>query len=406
MAIELWIPGRIEFLGKHTDYAGGRSLLCPVDRGFRVTAEPRHDDIVRVTDRRSGESVECTIAPDISRPRGHWANYVFTVVRRIARDFPDAHIGADIAFESDLPAAAGMSSSSALVVAVYMALAEVNHLREHNSYRANITTPEHLAEYIGCIEGGFAFHAFAGDEGVGTLSGCEDQTAMVCGRAGALVQYSFCPVRYESSYPVPPNHDFVIAASGVVAEKTASALEKYNALSRRAAAAAEAWRRASGRADRTLGDAVAHASANDIRSALTESAVEGFSPAELVDRFNQFHTESEVIIPRAGEALTANDLDELGAMVDASQLVAEELLGNQVPETMVLVRSAREQLGAVAASAFGAGFGGSVWALTRSAEMPDFLRRWQEEYARAFPNHLETARFFVTHAGRPASREE
>ena len=24
----LWVPGRIEVLGKHTDYAGGRSLVC------------------------------------------------------------------------------------------------------------------------------------------------------------------------------------------------------------------------------------------------------------------------------------------------------------------------------------------------------------------------------------------
>jgi galactokinase len=403
MTIELWVPGRIEFLGKHTDYAGGRSLLCPVDRGFRVTAEPRDDDVVRVTDRRSRESVECTITPDISRPRGHWANYVFTVVRRIARDFPDARIGADIAFESDLPVAAGMSSSSALVVAVYMALAEVNQLSEHSSYRANIGTPEHLAEYIGCIEGGFAFRAFAGDEGVGTLSGCEDQTAMVCGRAGALVQYSFCPVRYETSYPVPPNHDFVIAASGVVAEKTASALEKYNALSRRASAASEAWRRASGRADQTLGDAVVHASADDIRAAIAQSPVDGFTPADLVDRFNQFYVESELIIPEVGRALSRGDLSAVGELVDQSQVGAEGFLDNQIPETIQLARSARE-LGAVAASAFGAGFGGSVWALTRSADTPDFLRRWQEGYARAFPAHRETARFFVTHAGRPASR--
>ena len=405
MTIELWIPGRIEFLGKHTDYAGGRSLLCPVDRGFRVTVEPRDDDVVCVADRRSGESVECSIAPDISRPRGHWANYVFTVVRRIARDFPDARIGADITFASDLPVAAGMSSSSALVVAVYMALAEVNHLREHVSYRANIGKPEHLAEYIGCIEGGFAFRAFAGDEGVGTLSGCEDQTAMVCGRAGALVQYSFCPVRYETTYPVPPNHDFVIAASGVVAEKTASALEKYNALSRRAAAAAEAWRRASGSVDRTLGDAVVGADRATIRAAISRTPVEGFSAGDLVDRFDQFYAESEVIIPAVGGALSRGDLTAVGALVDQSQAGVERLLGNQIPETIELARSARE-LGAVAASAFGAGFGGSVWALTRAPDTPDFLRNWQEGYVRAFPTHRETARFFVTRAGRPASREE
>lgn len=402
--MELWVPGRIEFLGKHTDYAGGRSLLCPVDRGFRVTAESRDDAAVHVTDRRTGERVECTISPDIPRTRGHWANYVFTVVRRLARDFPEARVGAEISFESDLPIAAGMSSSSALVVAVYMALAEVNELREHAAYRENITAPEHLAEYIGCIEGGFAFRSFAGDVGVGTLSGCEDQTAMVCGQAGALVQYSFCPVRYESSYPVPANHDFVIAASGVVAEKTASALENYNALSRRASAAAEAWRRASGRDDQTLGDAVANADATSIRDAISLTPVDGFSSTELVDRFAQFYGESEVIIPAVGAALSRGDLAALGALVDQSQIGVEQLLGNQIPETIDLTWSARE-LGAVAASAFGAGFGGSVWALTRSADTPEFIRNWQERYERAYPAHRESARFFVTHAGRPASRE-
>ncbi len=36
-----WVPGRIEVFGKHTDYAGGRTLVCPVPRGFAVVAAPR-----------------------------------------------------------------------------------------------------------------------------------------------------------------------------------------------------------------------------------------------------------------------------------------------------------------------------------------------------------------------------
>lgn len=400
---ELWVPGRIEFLGKHTDYAGGRSLLCPVDRGLRVSSSPRSDDRVRVTDRVVGETVECRIDPGLDRTRGHWANYVFTVVRRIARDFPDARTGIDMSFESDLPIAAGMSSSSALVVAVYLALATANELETRESYRANIQAPEHLAEYLGCIEGGFPFRAFERDEGVGTLSGCEDQTAMVCGREGALVQYSFCPVRYETAHPVPADHDFVIAASGVVAEKTASALEKYNALSRRASAAAEAWRRASGRSDATLGDAVRAASREDIRAAIERTPVEPFTPRELVDRFEQFHEESERLIPAAGAALVDGNLTALGEVVDASQRGVEQLLGNQVPETIALARSARER-GATAASAFGAGFGGSVWALVSSARTADFLEEWRARYVAEFPAHQSTARFFVTRAGRPATK--
>jgi hypothetical protein len=29
----LWVPGRIEVFGKHTDYGGGHSLVAPVPRG-------------------------------------------------------------------------------------------------------------------------------------------------------------------------------------------------------------------------------------------------------------------------------------------------------------------------------------------------------------------------------------
>ena len=48
------MPGRIEVFGKHTDYAGGRSLLAAVPRGFAVAASPRNDGRVRVMDVRYG----------------------------------------------------------------------------------------------------------------------------------------------------------------------------------------------------------------------------------------------------------------------------------------------------------------------------------------------------------------
>ena len=41
--------------------------------------------------------------------------------------------------------------------------------------------------------------------------------------------------------------------------------------------------------------------------------------------------------------------------------------------------------GAIAASAFGAGFGGSVWALVRDADVPSFIEKWSADYAKAFP---------------------
>ena len=83
--------------------------------------------------------------------------------------------------------------------------------------------------------------------------------------------------------------------------------------------------------------------------------------------------ESRTIVPGAGDALRDGDLTRFGALVDRSQEAAGAWLGNQVPETACLAREAR-RLGAAAASAFGAGFGGSVWALVAEDACGEFLR--------------------------------
>lgn len=402
-----WVPGRIEFLGKHTDYAGGRSLLCTVERGICLAARRRTDSLVRVHDAamgaRMGATIDCALDPALVAPAGQWGNYPMTVVRRIARNFPSARTGVDIAFRNDLPIAAGISSSSALVVACFLALSDANDLPALPAYRENIRSPEHLAEFIGCIEAGLGFGTLAGDRGVGTLSGCEDQTAMICGRPNALVQYSFCPVRAEGVAPLPADLTFVIASSGVVAEKTSAALDKYNRVSRLASAAAEAWRMMSGQFSATLGDALAAADAETIRAALLRSSGSEFTPTQLAERFEQFHLESAIIIPGAAEALRRGDLVRLGECVDQSQDAGTRLLGNQIPETIALARAARE-LGAVAASAFGAGFGGSVWALVGRSDAGSFSSEWFARYTSEFPAHRSSARFFVTRAGVPATK--
>jgi galactokinase len=78
--------------------------------------------------------------------------------------------------------------------------------------------------------------------------------------------------------------------------------------------------------------------------------------------------------------------------------LAEAFLGNQVAETVTLQRSARE-LGAVAASAFGAGFGGAVWALVPEAEGDEFLTRWSELYRKKHRKPGKEAVFFLSRAG-------
>jgi galactokinase len=149
-----FVPGRIEVLGKHTDYAGGRSLLCTTEHGFCIAALPRADSLVRIHDIVRDRVLEILLSPDLEIPSEGWSLYPSVVARRIAQNFPGATAGADIVLGSDLPSAAGMSSSSALVVAIFATLSTVNHLDDRPEYRENLCSVEDLAGYLGCIEMG------------------------------------------------------------------------------------------------------------------------------------------------------------------------------------------------------------------------------------------------------------
>ena len=131
---------------------------------------------------------------------------------------------------------------------------------------------------------------------------------------------------------------------------------------------------------------------------LRTSRVPGFTPQRLIDRLEQFMTEAFDIIPGAAAAFARGDLVAVGEAVARSQHGAETLLGNQTVETIDLVRIARE-LGADAASAFGAGFGGSVWALVETVRAPEFAADWMRDYAAIHPAAAERAEMIITAPG-------
>jgi galactokinase len=402
--ISCYVPGRIEVLGKHTDYAGGRSLLCSVERGICAIAAPRSDHVIRIADALREQECQFTMSPDLDPQSENWAIYPKTVARRIACNFPGALSGIDMVFASDLPRAAGMSSSSALLIATYFLLERFNDLRKRREHTSNIRNQEELATYLGCVENGQTFGTLTGDAGVGTFGGSQDHTAILCSRPGALRQYRFCPARFEREVPLPPEHTFVVGVSGVTADKTGNAREKYNLASGAAREILKICREATGRTDATLFDAATYASGTPdrIREMLRKTTGSSYSSQTLLDRFEQFFQESTQIVPGATEALNAKDLDMFGKLVDRSQELAERKLGNQVSQTMELARSARA-IGAIAASAFGAGFGGSVWAMVHVDQVAGFLNRWQDHYRNKFPPEADKSAFFVSGAGPATS---
>ncbi|PHX64816.1 MAG: galactokinase [Gemmatimonadetes bacterium] len=409
----VWIlPGRIEVLGKHVDYAGGRSLLCTVERGIVLVARRRDDRVAVLRDARRRETVSIAFDAPV-RSALPWAVYPRTVLRRLIANFGSAVHGADIALASNLPPAAGVSSSSALTVGLTLAFSALSELAALPAWRTTITDRAALAGYIGALENGTDFGLLAGERGVGTLGGAQDQTAILCSEPECLEMFRWAPVTYERSVPWPSEYAFVIGVSGVVAAKTGAAKERYNRAARTAHRLVDAWNLHGGarahtpaRTLREAFEAASHGPVTQMPSMLVDAARAGadheFTANHLIARLEQFFDETFVIVPHAADALASGDVPQFGSLVDRSQGGAERALENQVAETLHLARYARE-LGAHAASAFGAGFGGSVWAMVPVSDAERFASRWRDRYLRTHPAASHRALFFTTSPSAPAS---
>ena len=405
----VWIvPGRIEVLGKHVDYAGGRSLLCSVQRGIVVVARARGDRTLTMRDARRRETFS-TAFDDPTPASFPWSVYPLTVLQRLRLNFGDMVRGADIALASNLPPAAGVSSSSALTVGLTLALAALSDLAQHPAWQASIPDRPALAGYIGALENGIAFRDLPGERGVGTMGGAQDQTAILCCAPGQLDVFAWSPVRHERTVPWTEGFSFVIGVSGVIAAKTGAAKDRYNRAARTAQRLLEAWNQVGNGEARSLAEAFTEASGTASPTAVPPALVdaanaganEEFSAAHLTGRLQQFFDESYRFVPAAADALARHALLEFGEVVAGSQQGAERALENQIAETISLVRIARDE-GAVAASAFGAGFGGSVWAMVRSSQADSFIARWRELYTEAHRGASRRSQFFLTEPSAPA----
>lgn len=388
----MFISGRIEILGKHTDYCGGQSIVCAIDRGFHASVAPRDDRILRLTDRVSHETVSVDLADPQMVEGRNWSKYPVEVARRLTENFGEMK-GAEIEFFSDLPMESGMSSSSGLMILVFSALAAVNDLTGHSEFKANINSDRELAEYLGCIENGQSFRGLAGSSGVGTFGGSQDHAAILLSKAGHLSRFSFSPLREQGTYLFPEDHCFVIASSGVTAAKTGDARDRYN----RAALLARSAAKAAGM-DEPLAGVIDRIGMTALKECISRSELE-FPAVEVLDRVQQFYIENYETIPKAVTLLAAGRIEEIGDLIDRSQLDAEIFLRNQVAETVYLQRSARN-IGALCSSAFGAGFGGSVYSIVKTSEAVHFAEEWQNVYLQRFPERAAKAKFFITRPDR------
>lgn len=160
-------PGRVEFIGNHTDYNQGPVMGAAIDLGVAVALR-RTDE---ATFRFSSSAYPVVEVENTSEPlKGDqsWVNYPLGVYNALLSRGLVPSGGFDLSVVSDLPSGSGLSSSAALELATAVAL--------NKAYGLGLSNEE-LA-----VVGREAENNF-----VGVPCGILDQGVSACGKDGSLV---------------------------------------------------------------------------------------------------------------------------------------------------------------------------------------------------------------------------
>jgi len=225
-------PGRVNLMGRHVDHRGGFNNFLATDRETIAVAGVREDDnVIAVnTQPRKFKTVKFNISELIGRfawsdwtnfvnsdwvrnllysSRGNWGNYIKAATLRLQHKFQEIKIkGINMALSGNVPIAAGLSSSSTLVVATLQAAIALNNFELASRQFIDL-----------CGEGEWF---------VGSRGGAGDHAAIYLGQRNKIAQVGYLPFRKEKVIEAPTDYQVIIANSHIQAPKSAGAKDTFN----------------------------------------------------------------------------------------------------------------------------------------------------------------------------------
>ena len=324
-------PGRVNLIGEHIDYHGLPVLPMALRRSIRVHFQARADNRICVSSGAYGQREFAWTAGLTPVARGDWENYLRAAAQAIGGKWGVMR-GMDATIDSDLPAAAGLSSSSALIVAVTLALLRANQ-REASFEELMEILPD-------------------GEQFVGTRGGGMDHAASLASRAGCASLIEFVPLGVRH-IPIPAGWAFLVADSLQAAEKSGAVRERYNAVRTAGTVALrEAGFASYGAAigSRTEEELVALAAAKQLAPAFLHVVTEAFR------------------VRHAVEAMQEDDAAGFGRLLLGSHASLRDRLQISCPALDRLVEAAMDS-GALGARLTGGGFGGCAVVFCRRGDL-------------------------------------
>ena len=330
-------PARANLIGEHTDYNGGYVLPMPLDCATTVTAERTGDEGAILIESRTLKEA-ARISGDWT-PRGDWTDYAVGCLAML-RQRGTAVPGLSRLIDSTVPMGAGVSSSAALEVATLKAVRALLAIEIDDVALALLAQR-------------------AESEFVGVPCGVMDQMIAALGRPGeALLIDTSDLTRWP--VPLPQDHVFAVLHSGVAHRLSESGYSER--------------RRDCLDAARQLGAAsLREVSPDDERIALL--------PKPLPRRVRHVLSENARVLAMA-RALQAGDIERGGRLMLESHASQRDDFEVSIPEIDALVAAAMRH-GAIGARLTGGGFGGSIVALLRAADLAGWTAAMLAEFPEA-----------------------
>ena len=201
-------PGRVNLIGEHTDYSDLPVLPMAIDRSIVVRPITGSRPGIRIDSQRyTGHAIELDVDSEMTSLEG-WHRYALGAAM-CTGGVSEATLagGADVLIGGDLPSQGGLSSSSALTVALVAVLSALRGERlDNDELVARAVEAERLT---------------------GVAGGSMDQNVIVRAAASYAMRIDFNPLSIEH-IAFPEQFAVVAAHSGTTADKGEGAKAHYN----------------------------------------------------------------------------------------------------------------------------------------------------------------------------------
>lgn len=342
-------PGRVNLIGEHIDYNGGKVFPCALDFGTYALVKKREDKIFRMYSLNFEDIgvIEFSLDKLLNESKDDWANYPKGVIKTFIDENLKITHGIDIVFYGNIPNGAGLSSSASIEVLTGTILKELFNL---DITMIDIVKLSQKAE----------------NQFIGVNCGIMDQFSIGMGKKDNAILLDCDSLEYSYAPFILENMSIIIANTN---KRRGLGESKYNE------------RRAS------CESALKELQNSGIKiNSLCEMTTEEFENIkdkigclEKISRVKHAVYENGRVL-QAMEALKIGDINKFGKLMNESHKSLKEDYEVTGVELDTLVEAAWSQEGTIGARMTGAGFGGCTVNIVKDEYVNNFIKNVGQIY--------------------------